>query len=46
MRSYSYYNPITHEYGACVILSEAEGLMKVVDLHSGEIYTLSTEWLR
>lgn len=46
MKAYAYYNPITKEYGLCAILCEAEGLMKVVDLHIGEVFILSKEWLR
>lgn len=46
MKGYAYYNPNTNEYGLCAILNEADGLMEVVDLHTGEVFTLSTEWLR
>ena len=43
MKGYSYYNSITREYSLCAILSEANGLYEVIDLHSGEFYTLTIE---
>ena len=46
MKGYCYYNNNTHEYGLCAILSEANGLYEVVDLHTGEVFTLTLECFR
>lgn len=46
MKGYCYYNTTTRAYGLCAILHEANGLYEVVDLDTGEVFTLTLECFR